>query len=333
MRILYCSCHAVLEYDELKMFSEIGAEVFSTGTYMDPQNPAQLYRPPLKLPQRPELIESFRGLDEHELSEAAIKWADIVIVMHDVQWMAKNWERFRGKPIIWRSIGQSIPMIEEIMGHFRSLGVKIVRYSPRESKIPRYAGEDAVIRFCKDPDEFCGWTGKEMRVVTVNQHLPKRGEEDPSYKAYLLATDGLPRKLFGPGNEGVGEDDSGFAPYEQIKQELQDARVYFYVGTTPASYCLNFIEAWMTGIPIVAIGAGLHNKEDIGETYEVHELIESGVSGFVSDDSNSLGYSLRFMLNHWGFAKRVGMKGREEAIRLFGKNGIKNQWEDFIKTL
>ena len=50
MKMLYVSCHSVLEYDELRMLDSIGIEVFSLGTYLNPNEDWHAKtRPKLKL--------------------------------------------------------------------------------------------------------------------------------------------------------------------------------------------------------------------------------------------------------------------------------------------
>ena len=38
MKILYLPCHSVHEYDEVRMFHEMGHEIFSPGAYFNPQS-------------------------------------------------------------------------------------------------------------------------------------------------------------------------------------------------------------------------------------------------------------------------------------------------------
>ncbi len=48
MKILYISCHEVLEFDELSMFADLGIEVFSVGAYLLPHRPfGESLRPPI----------------------------------------------------------------------------------------------------------------------------------------------------------------------------------------------------------------------------------------------------------------------------------------------
>ena len=43
------SCHDVLEYDEIRILSQLGHDVFSTGGYINPRSPHSSMRPGLEL--------------------------------------------------------------------------------------------------------------------------------------------------------------------------------------------------------------------------------------------------------------------------------------------
>ena len=49
MKILYLSCHLVLEYDELRILTELGHDVTVIGGYIDPRNPHVDTRPALNI--------------------------------------------------------------------------------------------------------------------------------------------------------------------------------------------------------------------------------------------------------------------------------------------
>lgn len=328
MKLLYLSCHSILEYDELKLFEELGIEYFSLGSYIDPQNPVDPIRPALTQPVDQELLKV--APDRNHIPKEFFDKFDVIVVMHIPEWIYDNWENMKHKTVIWRSIGQSTPAIEAKMWHYRQQGLKIVRYSPYEAYIPQTAGADAVIRFYKDPDEFKGYTGVQKQAITVAQDMKNRGEHC-NYDAFLKLIEGLPAKLYGNRNEASGELNGGFLTYEGMKQIMRDNRVYIYTGTQPASYVLNFIEALMTGIPIVALGDKYGNSLNIaGQTYEVHTIINNAVNGFVSNDMVKLREYVTRLLEDDKLAKRIGAMGRETAIKLFGKQTIKAQWANFL---
>lgn len=330
-KILYLSCHSALEYDEIKLFTEMGHDVFSLqGSYHNPTMPADPKRPPIDGSVHQQLMDVAAQCSKDDIHPELIEWADIIYVMHIGRWIINNWHKMKHKKVIWRTIGQSIPQNENELGMFRVQGLKIVRYSPMEKEIKGFLGEDAMIRFYKDPDEFNGWVGSVPSVCTVAQSMKKR-EPYCGWGIYDEVTSGLLRTIYGPGNEDV-ENWGGQLTYNELKEVYRVHKAYFYTGTYPASYTLNFIEALMTGIPMVCIGDNLAylNTYDI-HAYEVSQIIKNGVNGYISEDKKELRKYVEMLLKGEGW--EVGLKGRETAIELFGKKNIKKLWEDFYGTI
>jgi glycosyltransferase involved in cell wall biosynthesis len=203
-----------------------------------------------------------------------------------------------------------------------------VRYSPIEQQIPFYTGADATIRFYKDPWEYRGWTGEKEQVITVAQAMRVR-DDALKFRVFEACTSGFPRKLFGFANEDVGHLWGGALSYEELKQVLRQNRVFFYTCTFPAPYTMAFQEAWMTGMPVIAIGRELAGWP----WFEVPDLITNGEDGFTSDSYDELrGYVAR-LLEDYELAKKISKKGREKAISLFAKEPIKQQWKAFFESL
>jgi len=342
MRILYLSCHSILEYDEVKLLSELGHEVFSPGAYVEPDNPGDAsLRPSIPgLVYRPEWRDYWTKHDQIHpaidgkdyLTKEFVDNFDCVIVMHLPRWIIKNWNVIKHKRVIWRTIGQSIADRERELSPYRKQGLEIIRYSPKERTIPGYIGEDALIRFYKDPNDYGPWTGTNKRVITFAQHMKQRSNAC-NYNFFDEVTRSFPRHLFGPGNEGEAWT-SGKVSYEQLQEEMRLNRVYFYTGTHPASYTLNFIEAWMTGMPIVAIGPQHGNAKYFPnhDLYEVHNLITNHTNGFVSDNSYQLQIYIRTLLEDDQISASVSKRARASAIKFFGKDIIAKQWDEFLGT-
>jgi len=172
--------------------------------------------------------------------------------------------------------------------------------------------------------------------------MPSRAEHC-NYDLYRMAMQGLPAELYGPGNE-ASQYNCGRVTFEQQLEVLRSSRAYFYTGTHPASYTLNFMEAWMTGTPVVAIGpyygnAKFHkrppypNGPDDGCLYEVARLIEHGTTGFVSDNVTELRMYCKTLLRDPVLAKQISDEGRKMAIVHFGRPTIKERWKQFFETL
>lgn len=342
-RILYLSCHSVLEYMEVSLLHDLGHYVFSPGAYVEPRNVGDsTLRPTIPtLVYDPDDLEKFHKLGVHggdnkdHLTKEFVDSFDIVLIMHLPRWIVNNWDAMKHKHVVWRTIGQSIAPQEQLLAKYRNAGMKVVRYSPKEYTIPHFLGQDAIIRFYLDPNEFGHWNGQTERVISFGQSMKSR-DQACNFSLFENVTSGLPRKLFGPGNENVTEMEcGGRVSYEELKKEMRDNRVYFYTGTHPASYTLNFMESLMTGIPVVAIGNAWGNAPYFHGhcLYEVPELITHGVNGFVSDDISELRSCVEALLKDHQLASKIGAAGREKAIELFGKDKIKEQWRQFFDTL
>lgn len=342
MRILYLSCHSILEFDEIKLLHDLGHYVFSPGAYVEPRNPGDASMRPglesIKYDQEDVDLWHEQPSDNNNdrkctITSQFVKRFDAVIVMHIPDWINQNWANLNHRPVIWRTIGQSITPVERSLRNFRMDGMKIVRYSPRETSIPGYIGEDAMIRFYKDSDEFSGWTGRLKRVLTVNQAIRTR-HQACNYVLWETVTKPFTRALIGPGNENI-DGWIGKTSFDDMKTAMRDHRAYFYVGTHPASYTLNFIEAWMTGIPMVAIGPEFGNAAYFPghNLYEVPDFIENGVNGFVSDNAEEMQANIKELLNNEELGRKVSAAGRASAIKLFGRETIAQQWKQFLETI
>jgi hypothetical protein len=340
MKLLYLSCHSIQEYDDITLLHELGYEVFSAGAYLDPQKPHDQMRPPIPwMTVDQDILEQFHrigaqhpGKDTKEhLTKEFVDNFDVVIVNHIPQWVPMNWNNMRHKRVIWRTIGQSIAPVEKMMRPFREQGMEIVRYSPIEQTIPGYIGGDAVIRFYKNPDEYGPWNGQVKRVINFTQAMKQR-DFACNFTFFEHVTRPFERHLFGPGNEGLTWS-TGRVDYDQLKKEMCNNRVYFYTGTHPASYTLNFIEAWMTGIPIVAVGEEVgnpHRYHPGHKMYEIPHLIQNDINGFCSDDPGELQDAIRLLMEDDDYAQEISAAGRKSAIETFGKDKALEAWKKYL---
>lgn len=345
-KILYVSCHAVLEYDELRMFRDIGYPFFSIGAYINPESPHSSIRPPLKDCQSiPYALSDYhlmcqdnlkKGLppDLHSkvFTEKFLNNFDVIIIMHIPKWIIDNWNVLKGRNVIWRTIGQSTPQTEEQLRKCREEGLRIVRYSPKERDISGYIGEDALIRFGKYEKDFNSWVGDVPRVITIGQHMKQRGWWC-NYDIFKAATEGMARKLYGIGN--ADDSDMGgeeLKDYDSLLDVLSRNAVYFYTGTRPASYTLNFIEAAMAGIPMVSIGP----KSVVfkgGDYFEVSSLLEKYEAGFFSDEESQLRKYVNMLMSDRNVAERTSINCRKMSIELFDAEKIRENWRSIFDQL
>lgn len=331
MKIHYISCHSVLEYEEVQMLLDMGHNVFSNGAYSDPNGHFTLPRPALKgATDYLEYRELAARTARTQLPPELIEPFDTIIVMHTPEIIMENWPRIRHKNVIWRSIGQSVSHIEQKLSKYRADGLKVVRYSPKEQNIPNYMGEDAMIRFYKDEDQYSGWNGSHDTVVNFTQSLKGR-HRFVHYDEIMGVIQAFDGKIYGTGNEDLGGFNGGNIPYQQQLEVLRNTRCVVYGGTWPAPYTLTFMEALMMGTPIVAISkklAHLPEHEQI-DFYEVEELLNQ-VGGCVADTVDGLKAHVARLLVDKPFANEISQRQRKLALEIFSKKVITEKWREFL---
>ena len=356
MKILLLGCHSILEFDLMKMFTEIddmlpqtermNIEIFSLeGAYQNPLQSGDFTRSIIPKGRfYHQLYSVAMQCSKDNIHPELLDWCDVVFFMHNSaipgqkeqqRWVVRNWKLIqeKKKKSIWYSIGQSTPAIEVELKKYFNEGLQIIRYSPLETFIPEYAGASETIRFYKDDEEFKGWNGEKIHVITLAQSYMKRGDH-LGFSLFERVTSGFNRRVFGNGNEDLGDLWAGNRSYEELKKDLRDARCFFYTGTIPAPYTLSFIEAMMTGIPIIAIGSELRKHSSYPwKNYEIPNIISNGVNGYISDNIDELRNYIQLLFDNGDVAKRVGEAGRRTAIELFGKKNIYKKWIDFLKKM
>lgn len=340
MNVLLITAHSIASYDDLRMLTDLGYDVFNLDAYIDPAIPHVDLRPALPdAPRHPELMAEVDRLGakdnltaaKERLPDALIEWADVAIYHHYLpQWMEPNFARLKaaGVRVIWRTCGQSDFTLEDRMAWHRAQGLEVVRYSPAEQRFfagaGHWAGQDALIRFGKYLGDYPAWTGPEgdglPYVANVTQDMAGRGEHC-GLTFWIRATSGLvampagPRSMALPG--GVGA-----LPEPTMLAYLARAGVYLYTGTVPASYTLGLIEALAVGVPIVSIGAQAWQGPD--RLFEGHEL--AGVSFNDPADARA---ALHQLLHDHDAASELGAESRRLAA-LFDVATVGQQWVDLL---
>lgn len=340
MNVLLITAHSIAAYDDVRMLTDLGYDVFNLDGYIDPAHPHVDLRPALPdAPRHPELMAVVDGLNtadnltaaKERLPDELIDWADVAIYHHYLpQWMEPNFARLKaaGVRVIWRTCGQSDFTLEDRMAWHRAQGLEVVRYSPAEQRFfagtGHWAGQDALIRFGKYLDDFPTWTGPTgdglPYVANVTQDMAGRGEHC-GLTYWIRATTGLTAMPAGPKSMAL-PGGVGALPLSTMLAYLANAGAYLYTGTVPASYTLGLIEALAVGVPIVSIGAGAWQGPD--RLFEGHEL-----SGASFDNPDDARWALRAILDSRDAAAEFSAMSLERA-RLFDVGPIGQQWRDLL---
>ena len=318
-----------------------GLDVFSPGAYLNPEGLGG--RPAIHgLKYRQEWLDAWNKVPSDSTKEpplsdqkahltlGLLEHFDAVMIMHVPGWLTSNWEVLKkwGGEVFWRDIGQTNFEQEAMLGRYVKEGLKIIRYSPKSQMLNNYAGEHALIRFSKDPDDFLPWVGDRREIITIAQSMKDR-EPACGYNIFVDSTRPFQRRLFGNNNQSAGPLWSGQLTYQRLIEQLSWCRCYFYTGTYPAPYTLNFMEAAMAGIPIVAIGSELARFPH----YEVADLLADwGLDDWVGASTHDLEGLCRLTLSMSDDeAKERSDAQRKGAQETFSYEAVLPQWKELFR--
>jgi hypothetical protein len=275
------------------------------------------------------LREQFYALGCHiapgdiRLSAAWVALFDVVIVMHDVTLLFGNWDVLSIKPVFLRLIGQSIEATNLAALPYRRQGLRVIRYSPNEMLADSYVAGDPMIRFGKYATDYGPWTGGDPRVLTCANNFKNRFPDD--FAQWRRVTAGLDPALCGSNNAGC-PGDVGLVSSQEQRTLLRRCAVYLYCAGRFIPYTLNFIEAWMSGIPVVVLDAGAHRDR----FFEIVHLIQHGVTGLVCFDVETAREAIAGLQADPARSERIGRAGRDAAIALFGADTVKAEWQALL---
>jgi glycosyltransferase involved in cell wall biosynthesis len=356
VNVLLLASHAVAEFDDIRMFHDLGFGIFAPGGYENPATSGEGIRPALpSVPYHADLVAACNRVRAERgepgpaidwakaaLPDEVIDWADAIIVHHFVdRWVGAQWDRIKHKRVIWRTCGQSNPELERYMAQFVRDGLQVVRYSPAEARfferVGAFAGQHALIRFGKYASDYGPWIGDDLVVGNITQDMVGRGDHC-GLTFWLKATDGLPVRPAGKGSEHL-PGGAGELSYTGMLDYLRHLRTYLYTGTRPASYTLALLEAAFSGVPIVSIGRGAWGDEWGGaDLFDVDGIVGShtrrGAGHPVEvnrNDPTDVGRLLRQLLDDFDMAAARGGWVREQAIALHGMDTIGAQWTEFLR--
>jgi hypothetical protein len=338
LKILCVSVHPVLEYDETRLFESMGHQVFSLGFFFS-RSGANTIRPAMpETDWHRHCDEIYHatgcrhedGPERYTVSSAFCALFDVVIVHHNGDFIVANWDVLQNCRVVWRTIGQELQWAENKLRAYRNRGLRIVRWSPEESYIDGYIGADAIIRAAKNPEDWGAWRGDTARIITFNNNFKARASAT-SFEFHQLCVAGFPFDLYGLNNDGIAGW-HGLADAAQQRELFQSHRIAFVTGTFPAPYTLGFVEAWMTGIPVVHVGRKRFAGGQSG-VFEIDRLIVHGENGFLVDEVEEAQELFKTLLNDLALCNSISASGRASAIRIFGQERAAAEWSSFFESL
>lgn len=355
--LLYLSsCHPTLETDDLKLLSRAGANCFTTGLLLDPScevtsahlNLRDSLTSPLRYTPDQDLLlrfrelnpnyeKGYRGLDipNPKLSREFVDKFDAVVVVH-IEAMKRNWDVIKHKPIILKTCGNTYKQEAELKVYADQSHMTFVRGSKNEFNMVN-ANPGHVIRISIDPDIYSGWTGTEKTLLTFHSHFKER-RDFPPVQNFLKIIPEFNTEIYGAFSSGnkdplVRGTLSGAQQLERYKK----CAVYFGISSGRAPITYNFLEASITGIPVVTygpkIGSSVSTLMGYPELCEVPELIENGVTGFYSDDVVELKHFIRQLMSERELSETISKNAREKLLKEFHPDVVVKNWKTLFKIL
>ncbi|BCW88342.1 hypothetical protein sos41_14810 [Alphaproteobacteria bacterium SO-S41] len=322
------------------MFHKMGHFVFPLGVYFGGRR-SEGFRPEIDFrPDVAQYTEQFLALggkfrygspaSSHVITREFVELFDVVVVMHDSEFIKTHWAALSARPVIWRTIGVDTVRLEYEMADVRAMGCVIVRYCPKEAVVEPYLGHDAIIRFPKQPDDFAEWQGDGANVLTFSNTMRQRFEKEAAI--FSESVRGLKAVIGGIGNDGM-ENAIGLVEFAEQLELLKTSRAYYYCAGSHIPYTLNFIEAWMSGIPLVALDCRAVHAPDVCRFAEVPHLIEHEKTGFLVENAEDANAAFRRLIEDPALAKKIGQQGREAAKALFSHDAVSAGWSRLFSRM
>ena len=352
MKILYISSyHPTLEHNHAELFNNLGLDWFSTGIYLNdsPQSIKQYLKirpyikPPLVsmykqefLTNNPKYFQSFTGLNSPtvKLDKDFIKNFDIVFSCNP-SILLNHWDDFKNLPVILFTCGNT-HSIELKLTPLVNDGLKIVRGSSTELKI-KNCNKSIVIPCFIDEEFYSNWTGICNYVLSFQSHLKERRNTLP-VKTYFQVTKEINTRIYGTyANNQKDPAVISTLSYNEQLNKYRECSAYFSISNGVAPITYNFMEALVTGAPVVCfgpkIGGSTMVKKGLPSIYDQCNIIQNEVDGFYSDDVSTLKQYLNLLLKDKTASREIGANGRKTGINLFGKQTVVNQWRTLFNNL
>lgn len=332
--ILYISAHEILEYDELRTFTDMGHRVYSIGFFSDPFRQRGIRH---GLPQF-YWLDAHRAFTKSGLTAEFLAMFDFAIVVHyhdKVREIAELDDRI---PIVYRSIGQSVDFSERELLPFRDR-IKVVRYAHAEANLPDFLPADATIYFAKYLADFYeGWRGDSGRILTFHTSYQDRSDISvPQLPVYQTLSALYPMDLYGVQNENVPGSKGPVSAARQLEL-YRSCAFYFYVYSSPPSYTLSFMEAMATGTPILApsarfvMGSAGPGRSMSAERYEIADLL-GNEPRLLYDTIEEARDKISWLLANPTFLRDTSFAMKAKFAKVFDVERVKPQWQALFDSL
>lgn len=314
MKIFIHSCHASLEYDQVRMFLGMGHAVVGHFDVASTQRP-----------RIPGVTD--RSIPVTQISKATLAGADVVILhqCENFHLRALHYAAL-GVPVIVMAFGQGGNEQHAFIAKQarEGLPVHVAAYSATDYH--RYRGlgltdrQVTLLHFSKRQEDYRVWTGQWPVIYIACNSIFRRGADGTAcqwpmiqklMQEFPVVLSGIETELVG----GLGE----VSPAAQ-RNLLAQARVFLAQGTVPAAYTLGLVEACMAGTPVVASDNG-------------YGIAHEGFDIEVGRGYGDVAQLCRRLLDNHDYARMRSAASQRTAAVYFDENNNKQKWEELLHAV
>ncbi len=322
MKIWINSCHAALEYDHAKMFTELGHDVSGLFDIGSDQRPKVAGMTDVDAPS-----EIHEAGQRNKIMLSDVGNPDVVVVHQTADFPERAaWYAKQGAQVVSIVFGQGNPSDHMRLAEYarRYGNIHVVPYAVKEFELYNAMRVPAdrlhFIRFGKpvsdfDPDR---WEGTDPHCFTPCNSIHKRGDGCNWGAVHLMLGAGIPIQLSGRDTEEVGG--LGELTFDEYRAKLRTSMCYLHVGTIPAPYTLTLIEAACSGTPIVCLDNG-------------HGLSREGFRLNMTDKVDVAIREIRKILTNAEHRNNMHEESCQLARSTFSGEVVTNQWDDLLNNI
>lgn len=293
------SCHASLEYDQARMFHDLGYPVFGDFDLGSTQR-----KKISGVTDRNSKAEDFSLILLHQVPDYHLHMEGLLM---------------RGNRVVLSAFGQSdtwqYAAVANLCRNFPHGYVSA--YSEKDFRLHLEKGcppeKIRLIRFGKYLDDFAPWSGNSGTAYAAGNDIHKRGD-GCGWELLRKVREQVPLVLSGKNTQGVGG--LGELTESEMHERMWDAACFISFGTAPAAFVMTQMEAWCAGCPTIIYNNGFGIA---GEGLDI--ILCSSVDEIVQHARRLIG------------SKEDRLAAHEASLRNAAKFDVKvigPQWEKFI---
>jgi hypothetical protein len=181
--------------------------------------------------------------------------------------------------------------------------------------------KNSVIYHAINVDEFPKYEGGEKFVMTTCNEFPNR-DWCCGYLLWVNSTWGLEDvRVYGYGNENIGEACKGAKSNDEIKKLLVKTGVYFNPSLA-SPLPMSILETLAVGTPIVST-----------YNYEMKNILQDGINSLVANDAITLRKKIIELLENPEKAKKLGERGKVLIKNMFTPERFIYKWSKIFEKV